>query len=127
MFEKAARLKLRFESPVGILSVEDLWDLPLLGHASLDNIAKSLNEAVKSDSEESFVVKPSAVNARLQLQFDIVKHVITVKLAEAEAAESKLVLKVKKDRILALLVDKENDELRGKSSDELKDLLDSLD
>ena len=29
MYEKALRMKLRFETPQGPLTVEDLWDLPL--------------------------------------------------------------------------------------------------
>jgi hypothetical protein len=29
IFEQATRAKIRFSTPVGMLSVEDLWDLPL--------------------------------------------------------------------------------------------------
>ena len=33
MFTKASRLKLRFQSPAGLLSSEDLWDLPLTSNS----------------------------------------------------------------------------------------------
>jgi hypothetical protein len=50
LFEKASRLKLRFSSPAGLLTVEDLWDLPLSAQAkvaNLDDIAKGLNKTLE--------------------------------------------------------------------------------
>ena len=46
MFEKASRLKLRFSTSIGMLSAEDLWDLPLSsrnGTANLDDVARNLD------------------------------------------------------------------------------------
>ena len=84
MFEKAARLKLRFDTPRGNLTVEDLWDIPLTGQQiSLDNVAKAVNKGLKASEEESFVAKPSSKDRVLSLKLDILKHVIRVRLAEA--------------------------------------------
>lgn len=127
MFEQASRLKLRFDTPVGSVSTEDLWDLPLLrGKANLDDLAKSLNKLVKESGEESFVVKKSNKNETLELMFEIVKHVISVKLQEKEAAKIKEEAKEKKSLIMSILADKENEELKGKSIDELRALMESL-
>ena len=85
-FERATRLKLRFQTNAGLLAVEDIWDLPLTSQrgASLDELAKGLRRKLKETEEESFVVKTNAVNNELQLAFDIVNHVIDIKLAEKE-------------------------------------------
>jgi hypothetical protein len=127
MFEKASRLHLRFTTALGNLSVEDLWELPLIHHLeSLDTIAKDLNRAIKELGEESFVETKSDMDAVLNLKFDIVKHIIAVKLAENEASRNALERKAKKEKIMAIIADKQDDELKGKGIDELKELFNSL-
>ena len=50
LFEVAARKKYRFDSQKGLLSVEELWDLPLQStkSVSLDSIAIALNKEIKA-------------------------------------------------------------------------------
>jgi hypothetical protein len=127
MFQKAARKKLRFESPQGLLSVEDLWDLPLQsGKANLDDIAKALFRRVKDQDNVSFVVKSKTQDDTLQLKFDIVKYIIDVRLAEAEVADTAKINKEKKQQILAIIAAKENESLMGTSLDELRKMAESL-
>ena len=127
MFEKASRLKLRFETIRGNATAEDLWDLPLTSSdISLDNIAKSLNRTIKDSEEESFVIKQTGGDAITVLKLDIVKHVIKIKLEEAEARNREVEVKAKKERIMAILADKEDDDLKGKSAEELTGLLEDL-
>ena len=130
MFEKASRQKLRFTTPQGALSVEDLWDLPLTtnnsNRASLDDIAKSIFRKMKEDDIESFVVKTSKSNETIQLAFDIVKYIIEVRLAEADAAEVTRKNKEKKQQILALIAQKENETLAGQSLEDLRAMAETL-
>ena len=128
MFEKSSRLKLRFDTSVGNISDEDLWDLPVIGKKAsiLDNLAKSLNKAIKECAEESFITKKSDADIILNLKFDIVKYIIEVKLAEAEVSKKAVETKAKKERIMSIIADKEDDDLKNKSADELKELLGSL-
>jgi chemotaxis signal transduction protein len=128
MFEKASRLKLRFGTSRGNITTEDVWDLPLTSPngACLDDLAKSLNKAVKDSGEESFVVKRNTVNTTLALKFDIVKHIIKVKLEELEARETAAATKAKKEKILNIIADKEDDSLKNTSVDKLKEMLADL-
>lgn len=133
MFEKASKLKLRFTTAIGNLTVEDLWDLPLTkessptrDYVSLDDIARSASRDLKASEEESFVVKKTRDNKIQQLRMDIVKHVIEVKLANIEKAEKSAITKEKKAKILAMLANKEDEALAGKSTEELQELLDDL-
>jgi len=126
MFEKASRLKLRFESGKGLITIEDLWDLPLttpVRGSSLDTIAKSISKQVKDSAEESFVTKTSSKNQELELKFEIVKHIIKVRLNEQEQKENALILKTKKEKIASLIAKKEDAELENLSIDELKKLI----
>jgi hypothetical protein len=130
MFEQAARQKLRFDTSKGLLSVEDLWDLPLTSArgANLNDIAKGLNRDLKNTDEEDFVNKPAGgtANAVLKLKFDIVKHVIDVRLAE-NAAERQLAEKrEKKVRLLELIAQKQDEQLAGKTVEELQAMVESL-
>lgn len=129
IFEQAVRSKLRFESACGLLSVEDLWDLPLTStkRANLDAIAVSLYRQLKeAETGASFVEDTPQVNARLQLQFDVVKHVIDVKKAERNAAQEEGERRERKEKILAILARKQDTALEQLSLEELQQMVASL-
>lgn len=129
MFEKAARLKLRFTTPVGDLSAEDLWDLPLTsraGKANLDDLARALHQQIEQAPTVSFVKPTEPVSVIPQLKFDLVLHIIKVKLAEQEAAQKAQTTRERKQQIMALIEQKKNDALGASSIDELQAMLDAL-
>ena len=129
MFQKAIRQKVRFNTVQGQLTVEDLWEIPLTSNkpvANLDDIAKSLFQQLKESDSASFVLKNKPADDTLLLKFEIVKHVIEVRLAEAEKAETIKVNREKKQRILAIIATKENEQLMGSSLDELRSMMESL-
>lgn len=131
MFERATREKFRFESPQGTLSVEDLWDLPLTSErpnrANLNDIAKGLNKALKAkNDEESFVEPAKATDTETPVMFEIVKHIIGVKLAENEARRKSREAKEQKDKIMAIMAKKKDQSLENASLEELQALLDKI-
>lgn len=122
MFDKATRLKLRFESNKGLLSVEQVWDLSL---TALNDMAKGLNRELKSLAveEEDFIGTNTSVDSQLQLRFDIVKHIISVKLAERNEAATASEKKAHNQAILELIAQKERQNLEGKTVEELRGML----
>lgn len=130
LFERASRLKLRFPSPVGNLSAEDLWDIPLTSTrantANLNNIAKDISRDLKAAGEEDFVNPASAVDEKLQLALDIVKHVIHVRQEEAEVARTLANRREQKARILELIAKKQDQALESKSEEELRAMVNAL-
>lgn len=129
MFEKATRQKLRFDSSKGQLTVEDLWDLPLTsatGKANLDDVARTLHRQLKNDDNVSFVNVEQKSDETVQLKFDIVKHIIDVRLAENATANVLRSNAEKKQNLLAIIAQKESETLMGASLDELKAMVASL-
>ena len=128
IFERAVRSRLRIETAVGNLSVEDVWDLPLTSarNISLDDVARQLHRQLKDAETESFVVKTSSADVRQQLAFDIVKHVIDVKLAEAEVAKTRAENREKKQKLLSLISEKQDASLSEKSVEELQAMVEAL-
>lgn len=123
IFEKAARRKLRFETPQGHVSAEDLWDLPLTsrsGRANLDDVARGLHKQLRSGDDVSFVNKEQKSDDTVQLGFDIVKHVIDVRLAEAEETNQKQAKAAKKQFLLSILADKQSDAFKNMSEEDLQ-------
>ena len=129
IFEQATRAKIRFSTPVGMLSVEDLWDLPLTStraRANLDDVARLLDAELKSTSSVSFVNDVSEVNAKTKLMFDVVIHIINTKIAEAKAAKSAADVREKKQKIMAIIERKQEESLSAASIDDLQQMLASL-
>lgn len=128
-FEKATRLKLRFDTPAGALALEDLWDLPLtsrINRANLDDVARGLHRQLKGGDDVSFVLKEHKSDETIQLKFDLVKHVIDVRLEENKKAAEAQANRERRARILEILADKEDETLKTKSVDELRQLAQSL-
>lgn len=129
IFERASRLKLRFDTPKGLLSAEDLWDLPLTsttGKANLDDVARVLHRQIKESETESFVIKPAKADEMAQVGFDIVKHVIEIRLAETEEKRVLTENREKKQRILELIDRKKDEALSVKSVEELQEMVAAL-
>ena len=117
MFEKASRMKMRFSTGRGMLNVEDLWDLNL---SSLNELAKNINRQLKDAEEEDFLKTEKKESTELKLAFDITLHILNTKKAEQEAREQAVDKAAKKQKLLALLAEKQDNGLRNLSEDELK-------
>ena len=129
IFEQASRRKLRFDTPKGAITAEDLWDLSLTsttGKANLDDIARNLHRQLKNGDDVSFVHKERKSDETVQLKFDIVKYVIDVKLAEADEASKARVNAEKKQQLLALIANKENQQLADMPLEDLRKMVESL-
>lgn len=122
MFEKAVRLKLRFTHK-GLCTVEDLWDLPL---DALDRIFKDLNAKLKTQKEESLLETRSKEDEILDLKISIVKHIVEVRLAEQKARKDLAAKSAKKEKLLGIIAEKQDNALRDLSVDELTKLVDEL-
>lgn len=129
IFEQATRRAIRFESAKGDLSVEQLWDLPLQSRNQfdLDTIAKAVNRQLNAVTEESFVsVRENPAKETLSLKLEIVKHIISVKLQEAEEARNRANKASEKEKLLRLLDEKQNEALRALTPEEIQERLKAL-
>lgn len=126
IFERASKQKLRFQTARGMLSVEDLWDLSV---EQLDAIFKPLNKSAKEQDEESLLdtTKASKEKTMLNLQIDIIKHIVEVKLTAQAATRARAEKREKRNKLLSLMAEKQDAELAGKSIEDLQKELDALD
>ena len=122
MFEYAIRNKVRFPFK-GLISVEDLWDLT---PTNLDSIYKTLNKQVKQSEEESLLNTKTNVNTELEVQIAIVKHIVSVKLAEQEAREKAVAKREQKQKIMEIIAAKQDESLHNASVEELQAMLNDL-
>lgn len=123
MFEKASRLKLRFKIAAGLISTEDLWTLKL---ETLNTLAKELNKTIKTSSEEDFIKSRTGVSDQQkvdELRFEIVKHVINVRLEELDAAENAKATRIQNAKINEIIAKKQDAALENMSVEELKALI----
>ena len=122
MFEVATRTKMRFTFK-GMISVEDLWDLSV---QNLDKVFKALNSQRKEAQEESLLNVKSSEDEVLDTQIAIVKYIVGVKLEEQAARVKAAENKEKKQKIMALMAKKDDEEMENMSREELQKLLDEL-
>ena len=127
IFEQASRENLRFSTSVGNISVEDLWDLPLTSVKGLDlhKIALDLQTELSKEPAKSldFFAFAPAKNPTLQLKFDIVKHIVTTRVAENHTKSEQAAKDSQREQIKALIAEKKQEDLKSKSVEELEALL----
>lgn len=119
-FKQATKQKLRFQTNKGVLSVEQLWDLSL---TDLDTLAVSLQEAYENSKGKSFLTKKSTKDATIKLQFDVCLDILQTKVEETETAKELAENKAHNQKILQLIAEKKDDELKGKSVKQLEAML----
>lgn len=129
IFESASRKKYRYQSAKGDLTTEQLWDLPLsTGPANLDLIARAVNAELKSVSEESFVVvRPDPRKDELAEKLEVLKHVIAVKMADAEKAKQAVERAEKRRKLVDAIASQEERSLANMSKEDLLKQLAELD
>jgi hypothetical protein len=116
MFEKASRIKLRFNAHCGVITTEDLWDLTLI---QLNALAKNLNKEVKSSQEEDFLKDILPEDTIPKLKFDLVLYVLNTKKQERTARLEAKEKKARKEKILEIIAKKQDNALEEKTEDEL--------
>ena len=125
MFEKATREKTRFNSVQGMLTVEQLWDLPLTttrnNVASLNALAIDIQKEINGSSEITFVKSNGNTgNVELKDKLAILVHIIEVRENENQAALDAKAIKSKKAVLEELIAKKTDEALGNKSIEELQ-------
>ena len=111
------RMKLRFATSKGNLSVEDLQDLTL---PSLDTIAVALDEELSKSPKKSFIQEVNPENEILQIKLNIVCDIITDKMTEKNEREQAKNKQAEKSRLLGILARKQEESLETLTEEELK-------
>lgn len=131
LFFIAAKTAMRFPSARGLLTVEDLFAMPLtsVNGFSLNDTAKSISGSLKALGEESFVDngKDAAQKQLLTDALDIVKAVIAHKQEENAAALARKNKKERRAKLLEAIENRDNADLASKSKEDLLKELEELD
>ncbi len=115
--------KYRFEFK-GLLNVEDLFDLKL---KDLDLIYRKLKRDEQELQGDSLLdASDDPAKMEISTKIDIVKAVFAIKKEEMDRAQKALENKAQKAKILAIIEDKQDQELSQKSIEELKEIYDNL-
>lgn len=122
LFEIATRNRYRFNYK-GVMTVEDLWSLRV---EDLDAIFKMLNRQKKTVDEDSLLATKSAEDQDLANKIDIVRYIVSVKLAEAADRVSAAEKKAQRDKILEIVAKKKDKALEDMGIEDLMKKLEEL-
>ena len=106
-----------------MINVIDLWDLPL---TNLDSVFKTLNAEIKKSEEESLLNTKSTEDEEISNKIDIVKYIVSVKLAEKKAREDDRKNAEMRQRLLEIKAKREDAALENLSDEELDKALAEL-
>jgi hypothetical protein len=122
-YKKASRLGLRFYTKRGMLSVEQLWHLSL---KDLSEVIKEVKKTISentSDDELGFLDENIKTDDENTLRFDILKDVYLTVKEERETLRKEAEDKEHNQKILELIKEKKEGQLRDMSVEELESML----
>lgn len=122
LFELATKNNYQFPFR-GMINVIDLWTLSI---TNLDSVFKILNAEVKKSEEESLLSVKTKEDEELSNKIEIVKHIVTVKLAEKEARENAKKNKEMRQRLLEIKAKRQDAALEDMSDEDLDKMLAEL-
>ena len=123
MYKRALKIKLRFATPKGKLTVEDLFSLNLI---ELNDLAVGLDKKLSETPRKSFISDIEPNTAEDELRLNILKDIIVTKIAEKNATIEAKNKAAEKAQIAEILHRKKNQELENLSIEELEAKLKSL-
>lgn len=126
LFMLATKNKYRFNTTKGVISVEDLWDLSL---EDLDELYKNMRRTQEYESGESLLNTNTLTKKQRELNnsIEIIKLIVSDKLVTKERMQKAIEKKAQNQRILEIMADKQDAELKEKSLEELQAMLEADD
>ena len=89
----------------------------------MDALAVSLETEHKESGKKSFLVKTSTKDKTAKLRFDVALDVLNTKVEEMHAAQEAAEIKEHNKKIIALISEKKDESLKGKSIKQLEGML----
>ena len=121
-FLRASKGKYRYNYK-GSLQTEDLWDL---GKTGLNTIYVGLKADLKETQEESLMKTVTKASKELEDKIAIVEFIYNAKEEEARAKVIAKDNRAKKQKLLEILANKQDQSLEGKSEAELMAMIEDL-
>lgn len=127
MFEMASQYKFRYPWK-GMITTEDLWDLNV---KQLDAVYQALSKEMNALQDGDSLLSTTSADVfnkkqDLTTKIEIVKYIFNCKQQAAELNRMAAERSAKKQRIMDILAQKQENALQNMSEDELKKMLDEL-
>jgi hypothetical protein len=130
IFKLASRKGFRFNTPMGELSVEQLWNLGSTRNKTmiaLNDIAVGLDEEIAKLQRSSYLETKSTEQTDLVAKRDIVVDILQTLIAERDTEKVQAANKVEREKLMQLIAAKDQEELSSLSKDELLARLNAID
>ena len=130
-YKKALENEYRYDSSRGLLSTEDLFQVPLRNNKgfNLGQIAKTISANIKESDVENFVpdIADDKATTVEKEKLDIVKDIIASKLEKERINKNAENIKAQKAKLLEVLAKKRDESLESKTEEEILAELAALD
>jgi hypothetical protein len=128
IFEKASKVGYRYQTVRGLVTTEDLWDIPLSSRSGfcLDSIAIAIDKKINETKSTSFVTANSNADPDDEVKLEILKHVIKTKQEESEAKRNRMKRAQQRQKLLEIKANKEDSKLNELDIAEIDKLIAEL-